>query len=193
VALSNSFGAATYTLTDVENLISGIDRDPENMDKVYKFGNALYGQVPFPAALFTAAKNEMLRRYSQIHIPQAASDEAAARRAMWSNHDPNRAVTEDGEDFEVTITQGRHSRILYAYERFEGIADSNAATMAHVASETMKADRERKERQQAQQEAQSGAEGGNIAAATVQAGKLTKPVTAPRVARFKPRMASPSR
>lgn len=192
MALSSAFGAAAYTQADVENLIGEIDRDPANMDKIYKFGNSLYGQVPFPAALFRAAKDEMLRRYREIHIPLAIGDEAAARHIFLSSRDPDRWVTEDGEDGELALAWGRRSRIEAACEQFNQIADSNASTMAHVAGEAMKADRERNERQEMLAQAATGGKN-NIAALVVQAGKLEQPVAAPKVAKFKPRVAMPSR
>lgn len=184
MALSNSFGAAApaFTQSDVEALVAEVDRDPSNMDKVYKFGNALYGQVPFPDGLFKAAKNEMLRRYAEVHMPRAISEEAAAQDNSWARSDGG-WTTEDGEDAGVAfarIAQGKRSQMQAAYERFEEIADSNARTLAHVAGEALKA----------QQQSQVVNDDKNrITAVTAQIGSLTQPVAAPKVAKFRPRGA----
>lgn len=193
-----------FTTQDVENLIGTLDRDPANTDEMYKFGNTLYGQVPFPAKLFMAARKEMLRRYAEVHVPQAHSNAYAAENRVSFHPDRDGNMIKYGEQ-EAADARAKLSEMEYAQKRFGEIADSNAATMARVAQEAADAQQllnkwsqqseqllaevkqqvETIKRQQADQVRITGVVG--------QIGILNQPVAAPKVAKFKARVAIPFR
>ena len=204
MALNNQFqtAAATYSQADVDALIGDIDRDPANIDNIFKFGNALYGQVPFPAALFKAAKLEVLRRYSEEYIPQAAADLAAAER-MHSRYYDRDGNLVPGDESPIFDARNSLQQLQTAKEQFIEKADQNQTMLAHVANEEMKARQAREQtRIQREKDAADAAfntlqalerEATRIKAVTGQIGNLNQPVTAPKVAKFKPRVAIPSR
>lgn len=198
MSLAAAFKTSTpFTAQDVEKLVEALDRDPTNSDLMFTFGKSMYGQVPFNAKLFMAAKNEMLRRYADVHLPQAQIDAYAAEHSVYYTEGRGGETVKHGEK-ELTDARVKLSEMENAKNRFGEIADSNAATMAHVAFEAQKAERERKERQamlahQAaeaeRQHVQAMVDNKNrITAVAVQTGKLNQPVTAPKVAKFKQRV-----
>lgn len=189
--------SAPFTTQDVEKLVEALDSDPTNSDLMFTFGKSMYGQVPFNAKLFIAAKNEMLRRYDLVHIPQAQMTAAAAEHGVYHAEGRDGQMVRYGEE-ELADARAKLANMEHAKNRFGEIADSNAATMAHVAGEAQKAERERKERQAmlAQQAAEAERQHvqamvddkNRIVAVTVQTGRLNQPVTAPKVAKFKQRV-----
>ncbi|MDI1226158.1 MAG: hypothetical protein PSY14_00535 [bacterium] len=177
------------TKDEVDALIAGLDADPSNTDKIFTFGNALYGHVPFRDKLFKAAQSAMLRNYNEIHIPQAASDAAAAEYAGTAEE----------------AVKARHilEAMYRAKEHFIDQSEQNYYRMGKAAFAARKAEEDRLERQRMLAQRAIDAERRHVQAmvddkkrikgVTVQIGKLNQPVIAPKVATFKQRVVSPSR
>jgi hypothetical protein len=200
LALSNTFTAtaqASYSQSDVEALIADIDSDPANYEAVNKFGNALHGQVPFPAALFKAAEKEMLRRYNEIHIPQAVS------RAYAADYEGRKEDAAEAHLHASDMQRMKEHFIDQATRVAEMVKQSQADWRKLLAQQAAGAEQELRElaRQRAQQAAEAEQQQlravvehkQRVTAVTVQIGTLNQPVTAPKVAKFKPRVAIPSR
>lgn len=212
MTLSNSFGAATFTKADIEAVIAELDADPANKDKIKSFGITLTGQQPFPFEQFKAAKQEMLRRYDEAHIPSAESEAIVAQnpaaRERAADMRASRKIFDERTDeildmaakikADVEKSQREWREALADVER---VAKRAFAEMNQYLRDT-RIQIVKLEAQIARQGAQEMIAASDKARQIVrhiiedqnrmigvitQAGVLTEPVAAPKIAKFKPR------
>lgn len=128
MALSNSFNAAVFTKEDVEALVAPVHNDPYDMAPQYEFGKALEGRVPFPYALFNAAKKEVMRRFDEVLI-RKAQENAEAEERKWRAENPNGTQLDEVNDKGLEDARGQVFVLKLIRVNFSNHADYNAYKM----------------------------------------------------------------